>query len=309
MKKTLSPATLTVVALGMMQTGWAAVALDVTKPPVMGPNTGPPLDPPAMLGQWFTGGGTQSPRPYEFYDNQVGFGGGFASTLAINGIVTSITYSTGAGSSITAFQVAASITNDTLSPVTPWHPGNNSHGEIPGPAIPYQGTMFATMLTIEFALTDLGNQPIPWIPPYTQMLPEIYATNETHAAWYCYEAIDPNTPGGYYVPAWDYGTILPGQTVTQLLDFVVNGGMNPGDPRYNPLVASFTDQVSDILMNRTTSLKISDWVDGIWVDNGFPYPNEDQALKNSNASVFFIPEAGVSGLLCLTCFLLLRRRR
>ena len=315
MKKTLSFVATGAVAIGMTGAAWAAVALDVTKPPVVGPMTGPPQDQMAMLGQWFTDGVTPGSRPYEFHDNQLGSGGGFAGTLAIRGIVTSITYAAGPGTPITAFQVTASVTNDTISPLSPWLNGQNSHGEISNATLPFQGTMLNTMLTIEFALTDKANQPQNWVLPYTQKLPEIHANNETHAAWYCYDPNDPASqgiPGNYYVPAWNYGTILPGQTVTQMLDFLVDptsGGMLPGDPRYNPLVQSFNDQTSDILMNRSTSLKISNWVDGIWVDNGFPYPNEDQALFNSNASVFFVPEASLSALLCLAGILALRRRR
>jgi hypothetical protein len=300
--------------IGAIGTTWAAVALDVTKPPVIGPLTGPPQDSGATLGQWFTSGPNTSWRTHEFHDNAQGFGGGSAGTSAINGIVTSITYAAGSGSPITAFKVTASITNDTISPVTPWLNGNNSHNEIQNATIPYQGTMYGTMLTIEFALTDNLNQPQAWALPYTQNLPEIYATNETQAAWYCYDPSDPisqGTSGGFYVPAWDYGIIAPGQTVTQILDFVVDptlyGGLPAADPRYNPLVTSFTDGASDILMNRTTSLKISNWVDGIWVDN-VTYPNGELGL-DSNASVFFVPEAGTSALLGLLGILALRRRR
>jgi hypothetical protein len=295
--------------IGTIGTTWAAVALDVTKPPVTGPpGTGPsPQDPNAMQGQWFADGAV---RPYEFYDNAQGSGGGASSTLAIKGIVTNITYAAGPGSAITTFQVTASITNDTGPTPGLWNSGSNSHGESLNTVTHYIGDMYGTRMTIEFALSNLALQPSTWAPPYTQYLPEILANNEDTTAWYCFSN-DSQNPGNFYVPTWDFGTILMGQTVTRVLDFTINGinGMASTDPRYNPLVASFTDGASDILMNRTTSLKISNWVDGIWVDNGSAYPSEDQVLLNSNASVFFIPEAGTSVLLGLLGFLALRRRR
>jgi hypothetical protein len=293
--------------LGAIGTTWAAVALDVTSPPVVGPpGTGPfPQDPNATQGQWFS---DNTARPYEFYDNAQGSGGGFTGTQAIKGIVTSITYAAGPGTAITAFQVAATITNDTMPVPGFWNPGNNSHGELLNTFSHYIGDMHGTRMTIEFALSSLALQPNTWALPYTQYLPEIIANNEDLTAWYC-NSNNPLNPGNFYVPAWDFGTILMGQSVTRVLDFSVNGGISPLDPRYSPLLTSFSDGASDILMNRTTSLKISNWVDGIWVDNGSPYPNEDQALLNSNASVFFVPEAGTSALLCLLGILALRRRR
>ncbi len=292
---------------GAISTTWAAVALDITSPPVVGPpGTGPsPQDPNAKQGQWFS---DNKALPYEFHDNATNFGGGTSGTLAIKGIVTSITYAApGANQPIIAFQVSASITNDTPG-IGPWNPGSNSHGETLNTSIQYVGDMPGTRMTIEFALADLNLQPNTWNLPYTQYTPEIIANNEDTTAWYCFSN-DVQNPGNFYVPAWDFGNIPMGQTATRLLDFSVNLGMLNTDPRYNPLVTSFNDGVSDILMNRTTSLKISNWVDGIWVDNGSPYPSEESALLNSNASVFFIPEAGTSALLSLLGILALRRRR
>jgi hypothetical protein len=292
--------------IGAIGTTWAAVALDVSKPPVVGPpGTGPfPQDPNAVRGQWFS---DNTSRQYEFYDNAQGFGGGSNGTQAIKGIVTSITFSAGPGTAITAFQVTATVTNDTTPVPGFWNPGNNSHGELLNTFTHYVGDMPGTRMTIEFALSSLSLQPNTWSLPYTQYQPEIIANNEDATAWYC-NSNDLQNPGNFYVPAWDFGTILMGQSATRVLDFSVNGGINPiTDPRYNPLVTSFTDGASDILMNRTTSLKISNWVDGIWVDN-VTYPNGELGL-DSNASVFFVPEAGTSALLGLLGILALRRRR
>ncbi len=262
-------------------------------------------DPLAVQGQWFAGGGIGAPsaRPLEFHDNAIGSGGGFAGTTAINGYVSALNQNAGG---ITSFVVRATITNDTVFNLS-WQPGANSHGESQTLQPPYVGDMYETMLVAEFALTDLGNQPAPWGAPYTQITPEILAMNENDSAWYCYSMGSPQgNPGNYYVPAWDFGTILLGQSVTRDLLFNVNGAISPLDSRFLPLMTSFTNQV-DILSNRTTSLKISNWVEGIAIDNGAPYLSDP--LEGSNASVFFVPEASTTSLLALLGLVALRRRR
>jgi hypothetical protein len=61
-------------------------------------------------------------------------------------------------------------------------------------------------------------------------------------------------------------------------------------------------------MNRTTSLKISDWLDMLALDPGTPYPVP--ANVSSDVSVFFnIPEPTSLALLSLSGLALLRRRR
>ena len=286
--------------LATSSTVWAAVSLEITKGPVTGGvNAGPTQDPNAVQGQWFADG---TVRQYEFHDNVTGTGGGVASSAAIKGVVTSITWSGAPGTSnIMAFTVDASITNDTVSWSGPWANGSNTHLEVQTDLTPYEGTMFSTVLVAEFALADLTIQPGQWALPYSQVLPEIVAINENTAAWYCYN----NNGGNYYVPTWNFGNIAPGETASRSLQFSVNGaGIASTDSRYAALVASDLNDL-DILSNRTTSLKISNWVDGIGIDDGTP----DNVLLNSNASVFHVPEAGVTSLLGLVGFLALRRRR
>ena len=308
----------TLVLLATAAVSWGAVALDITKPPVtQGSGAGPNQDPNAIQGQWFAGGGIGAPYalPYEFHDNVTGSGGGLASSKAIEGYVTNLVWLAGPGTGVVGFTVHATVTNDTPTGAGPWANGVNSHGEIQNDTTPYVGNMWSTRLVAEFALTDLGNQPNQWISPYTQMLPEIIATNETDQAWYCFnQTLLPGNPGNYYVPAWDFGSISMGQSVSRDLTFAVNGVLAPGDSRYAPLVASYNEYINqgiglDILMNRTTSLKISNWVDGINVDTGVPYPWLSGTELNSNASVFFIPEASTVSLLGLLGLLGLRRRR
>lgn len=314
--KPIKPLACALASLATTLPAWSAVSLDVTKPPVGGPPTGPIQDPVSLQGQWFfdpsaAPGQQTTVRPMEFHDNEIGSGGGVARTRAIEGIVSSITFD--AFNNIMAFTVSASITNDTTTWAGPWANGTNSHGEIQNATNPYMGTLHDTLLTIEFALADLSLQPGLWGPPgpYNQILPEIVATNEDMTAWYCYDpGFDPNHGGNYYVPAWDFGDIIPGQTVNRQLGFTVNGLIGPADPRYNPLLQSFNDGASDILLNRTTSLKISTWVDGIAIDNGLPYPPVDEDVRRfSNASVFHVPEPGTCSVAGLLGVLALLRRR
>lgn len=294
----------------------AAVSLEITKPPVAGgTGAGPLQDPNAAQGQWFRQltpqPGQPTVRSHEFHDNVPGHGGGFAGSNAIRGIVTTINGLLPGnwlqGTPITSFTVSATITNDTPNPDGPWLPGTNSHLENQNSSLPYVGTLYATMLTIEFALSDLSLQPASWTLPYTPQVPEIIAANEDASAWYCYNpTADPLNPGNYYVPAWDFGNILVGQQSSRLLNFTVNGSITNLDTRYGALEDSFLGGF-DILANRTTSLKISEWVDVPAIDNGFPYPLPP--FTSSNASVFHIPEPSTASLLGLLSVLALRRRR
>ena len=117
------------VVLLCTASAFAAPALDIRNPAVDPGWTGPTIDPHAAQGQWFNTVNDPSSgfaRPYEFYDNKIGSGGGFKSTKAIYGKVTAITG--GFGANITAFNITATITND-LPGDPSWLSGNNSHGE------------------------------------------------------------------------------------------------------------------------------------------------------------------------------------
>jgi hypothetical protein len=123
---------------------------------------------------------------------------------------------------------------------------------------------------------------------YRDTLPHIVAQNHDELGWYCWT---PNNPepnlvpwGTYLVPTWDFGSIPVGASVQRVLKFSVDGGgLPPGDPRYNVIVTSAT-QLQDLLLNRTTSLKISTWIEDIALDNNVPYPEE--AGRSSDCSVF-----------------------
>jgi hypothetical protein len=274
-----------IAAVGASGSASAAVSLDITKGPVTGGvNAGPIHDPNATKGQWFENSGV---RQYEFYDNIASSGGGSSGSAAIEGIASSLVYS---GPNIIGFSIVATITNDLGTQTGSWADGGNSLGESLSTTNHYVGTMYRTMLTADFALSSLSNQPSSWSAPYTQSVPSIIAGNHDDLAWYGYN----NDRGDYYVPAWEFGNIAIGQFVTETLIFTVDGlGLDPTDPRHIALETSATFGL-DLFSNRTTSLKISDWVEGgLSLDLGEPY-SIHQGFS-SNVSVFSqIPEPGTT---------------
>lgn len=309
--------------VGSMLAGqaWAAPSLPVTKPPVLPPvsNTGPLIDPNATMGQWFQRpSGLQEVRGYEFHDNVIGDGGGqlgpgdFDSHRAIYGKVTGVVTNT--SGNISSFVIRSRITNDG-PPIGPWLPGRNSHGEMTLPPTPnYVGTLYATKLTAEFALADLALQPSSWTAPYqTGALPFIIADNEDQYAWYCYTPIPGATGGDFFVPTWDFGDIPIGSYAERDMHFSVDAaGLVPADPRYLALMASLSQPwgAGDLFFNRTTDLKIGDWIDLLTdIDIGVNYPAASP-LTGGNVSVFHsnVPEP-VSAVLMLAGLAVVARRR
>jgi PEP-CTERM motif-containing protein len=308
---------------------WAGTATDIRRPPVSSnvgfPDTGPTtVDPQSLQGQWFSQGGiagTESVRSHEFYDNLNGAGGSaLKSTWAIEGYVQNIQWQGTVGdSAILGFDILATVTNDLgLADPSLAALGANAHGELilPGDVAWYNDAtpMFDTILTGEFAID--ASIPSPGnIGPYTSLSPAIVAINHDQLAWYCWAEEWLGEPhGDFQVPAWDFGDILPGQSATELLQFTISdqtNGLQDSDVRWQAITDS-EENGDDILMNRSTSLKISNWVDALAIDTGTPYPQGAQA--SSDSSVFFntIPEPstlvnlGLGALMLLG--LALRRR-
>jgi hypothetical protein len=293
------------LALGLtFQTAAAAPLLVITSPPVVNNGqTGPAIDPPASQGQWFQDvvgfngnepirGNTLTSRPNEFYDNKTGDGGGSASTDAIRGFILPGSLGYDGNGLVTGFTIRATITNDLPSSGS-WQPGSNSHNETGQIPSAYTKLVDAK-LTTEFADDGVqGNYPTsggPYIGPESN----IFAKNYDELAWYSY-----TTTGNFWVPTWDFGTILPGQSVTRDLQFGL----------YNSVAQAaiqFLIDADDIFMNRTTDLKIGDYFEkgtgigqsyeGLAVDDGTPYP--DTINRSGNVSVFStVPEPASLSLL------------
>ncbi len=280
-----------VLVIGMLRLALAEPSLPITNPPVASPGglTGPIQDPAASQGQWLRSlsAGPGSPplpgsdfsRTHEFYDNVPGSGGGPLGSLAIEGVVKNIVYNGAPGiGNIMSFNIEATIRNGP-PPDSPWNPGANSHLEQLAYPQSSAGTLLGAQLTAEFAYGQNAPLPAQFLPPYADQPPRIRATNHESLAWYCWSPSDPQQPtGDFYVPAWDFGNIPEGASVTKTLSFVVDGlGLAPGWPgtpggdiRYGVLRASELYGM-DVLYNRTEDLKIGDWMDILLIDNGVPY--------------------------------------
>lgn len=263
----------------------AAPSLPITEPPVTSTYLdGPPVDPGSTNGQWFLDlTGQESSRSREFHDNMSGSGGGNMQSLAIEGKVISVT--TNALGQITAFDVYATIYNDTLSTDGQETLGDNSHGETrPAGTEQYIGTLYDTKLTAEFAIVDQSKLPGSFTGPYLDTQPYIIADNEDQYGWYCWNDQDPpngDEAGSYYVPTWDFGDIRTNQSAGRTLQFSVSSPMDSADPRYGVIMGSLSSE-NDVFANRTTSLKISTWIDDIGTD----FPGPEGMLRDSDVSVF-----------------------
>ncbi len=287
-----------ILAFASSGTLQAAPSIPITEPPGTSASAdGPPIDPFSVAGQWFmdlTSGGEEV-RSYEFHDNVGGFGGGGASYAAISGVVTSITYVAGPGTDIISFTVLATIINDTDTADGSSLPGDNSHSETNTVTSNQHCTLFDAKLVAEFALSETGKVPTVFSGPYRDpgLLSDIIADNEEQWAWYCWNPTNVNVPdeaGDYYVPAWDFGVIPPGSSSSRTLVFTCDPPIPPPppigpptDPRYIVIVDS-EEFGADIFANRSTSLKISTWIDDLEVDTGSDY--DEPVLRNSDVSVF-----------------------
>ena len=272
----------------------AAPSLPITEPPVTSTYMdGPNIDPWTTNGQWFLNmEGEEEFRTHEFHDNLPDLGGGAYGPDAINGTVVSIQYAVGGsggyGDDIVGFKIEATIANDTHTALGEDTFSDNSHGESRQEGTEfYAGVMVDTKLTTEFAIADTDLLPAVFSGPYQNLWDSyIIADNEDQQAWYCWNEQEPpmgGEPGNYYVPTWDFGDIPVDQSATRTLDYSVDPPMDSSDPRYGVIYASLMDGI-DIFANRTTSLKISTWIDNLGEDAGANFP--DGVQRSSNVSVF-----------------------
>lgn len=289
---------LTVSSIVSMGFGVAAApSLPITKTPVT-PNlsfTGPTnTDSHAIMGQWFQSVATSSLeyRTHEFYDNVASYGGGEKGHLAISGYVTNVVFSFGS-TAIASFDVIATVFNDCSSTNSgAWAAGTNAHDEIRSTGLAYSNTLFATILTVDFAAAEYVTLP-PSLgslgSPYRNSAPYIKAINHDYLAWYGRNS-DYGQDGDFYVPGWNFGTIQPGQSSSVILSFVVQTSdgitdrIEEDNPRYPMLMDSATNG-SDIFINRSTSLKIREWINDPYIDDASNYP-ASESTNLSNVSVF-----------------------
>ncbi len=311
-KKLIIPVAALVCVLMLATTATAAPGLLITKPPVISganQNTGPPIDPAASRGQWFYDlrTGNQNVRWCEFYDNVDDFGGGGPSCFAIEGYITQVFFD--GQNKMTGFLMDVCITNNMPSAV-PWRKGSNSHGEELDTNVQIGEQDEVTMLDVkwvaEFAdnaiigdFPNTGPPHLPAVPPNdwagsneSNIFAEQFNQEEggyDQLAWYCWT---PNgDPGGWYrLPTWDFGDIDPGQTVCRTIRFHLRSPV-PENQLAVFIWSAYTNQW-DILLNRTSSLKISEYFDSFnVVDWCIPYPGETEPpASSSNCSVFFNTE-------------------
>ena len=298
----------------------AAPGWRVTKPPVVGPNTGPDNDPAAAQGQWFIP--RQSPLPvapnrigttvstWEFHDDSVPQGGGWMGFKAIQsaGVLyydrdSGAGYNTGADGVLDTFGIVIQVTNDCPA-VNPRSAGGNLHQEQRLTHQQWTCNMRDVRVTAEFALDINNGFPINAAnPPYVPVPAGgiVYqAVNHSELAWYC-ENNDPNA--NFWVPAWKLDDIDHDLSASVEMQFYVGntGLLGLGLP-----LRTWLDGTGDKFYNRTVSLKISDWVSPHF-GPGAPYDSTE--LELSNVSVFFVPEPAAVLLICVGAVGLLRRRR
>ncbi len=256
----------------------------ISIPPVLPPAGSPPpaFDPKA--GQWFRdlASGFESVLPLEFYDNIPGDGGSlFVGSLAIEGYVTQLHYDQ--QGNITSFDMTATITNDTLS-------SGAGGGD-------YAGDMFGVMLTTEFADDGtLGN-----LPPGKGGEGNIFAKDYELMAWY-----GRGLNADYIVPTYSFGDIAAGESTTRVLSFGLYSPEGPGSDLAIQLeTALLLDW--DMFINRTTSSKISQYLEDFLHDDGAAFPS--RRGQSSDTSVFFVPEPATMCLVGLGFLGLLFRGR
>jgi hypothetical protein len=281
----------------------AAPSLPVTKVPVTPyPSfTGPTNDAHAVMGQWFMNVATSKPeyRTHEFYDNISGSGGGSAGHLAISGRVVKVQSLVFRPDVIGAFDVEAYIYNDPPA-TTGWGAGTNRLQEHLATAPQYTNTLRNVIMTVDFAVIG-ADQPSAVRPESLTVVPyredpnqlHILTTNQNYAGWYGYKTDSGwGANGGFFVPGWSFGDITAGTSTNRTLNFFIqdlsafSGGMDSGDPRYGIIMDSLTNG-TDIFINRSLSLKISEWISDPALDEG------DAVATNSNVSVFHDTDADI----------------
>lgn len=273
-----------------------APSLPVAKPFVSPTSslTGPTNDAYAGMGQWFKSVTTNTTenRTHEFYDNTPASGGAMGC-LAISGVVVNVQTVSFPFPGITAFDVQASVFNDSASQgASACTNGTNSHSETLTAQFYYTNILKQAILVAEFGTCGIVAGNAANDPAYTDFSPYLVAVNHDYEAWFGTTAENRNQDGNFFVPGWDLGDLAPGQSTNRILSFVVlnfSGGADKipaGDPRYQVIMNSYNNQ-TDIFLNRTPSLKISNWIATLAEDDGSDYPlDSGTGAYLGNVSVF-----------------------
>lgn len=282
MKRISLPLIIMLIAVGVVV---AAPSLYVTKedPAAVEPipsYTGPDQDPHAIDGQWFYTPSLDSEvsMPKEFHDSfsccepTLSSDGCCSAGTSIEGYVTSV--QTNMYGNITSFTLRSTITNDTSvnDQACTSLPGGNALGECRKSVETSFGTMLFPVMTIEFAMIDPSYQDIP-VPDEIRdagcTLPPAYIVADDYdvAAWYGKTENPCCETGSYCVPGWIMTDELEqGESASVDMSFHVTGsGLCASDYRYWLLMYS-QECEADILKNRTESLKISCWIEGMTID-------------------------------------------
>lgn len=310
---------------------WGSPGLDVRSLSGGGPITpgfgpaGPGIDPSTANGQWFVNSnGLEDYRTHEFHDNMSGTGGGAPDYLAIRGSFQG--YST-SGGLVNGYQMLVSITNNTPNTSGPWGSLPNTHGEnrlVPWPN--HSGTMYGVRYVSHWADDGIaqnynaGGANLPSNNPDPGAgtsfgTSNTFATNHDAVAWYSFTfGTAASPPGAYQVPAWDFGDIAVGQTVSRLLTFQFYTALNPAQ-----VLPPSTFFQQDLLIARSEDIKIGAYFQDDPVLNGIldrPIPNPPGSFDPSrsqyaNSSVFYsvVPTPGTGALLTIGGMMMFRRRR
>ena len=147
-------------------------------------------------------------------------------------------------------------------------------------------------LIAEFA--DDGN-------PNNGQYANVYGTSIEALAWW-------GPANAYIIPVWYLGDIPAGESVTKRVRFDAYTDI-PYGSALNALIRDSLYNNTDIFLNRSTSIGISNYPDELAADLGVGFPVPPQL--SSNVSVVYIPEPGTASLIGLTILpaaCILRRR-
>lgn len=311
--------------LAVSGTANASPSLDIRTPPVVqfGGPSGPAIDPTSTQGQWFlNNNGLEEVRPYEFHDNITGSGGGPNNSDAIYGRLLQVNFVPGTNV-LAGYRIRASITNNTPNIQGNWARERNRHQEmIFQDNAPYVGTMFDVKLTSHWSDDGILGNFLPSAANIASSTPapggtgdaNTIAVNYDSLGWYSYANTAPTGGGSYQVPAWDFGNIAVGQTVTRDLDFTMSTPFNLNAAQFG-FIQQLLSTGQDLFINRTRDIKIGQYIqdDPIFfgiTDTGAAYPFGGVNNPFGNVSVFHnVPSPGALALLGLGGLVAGRRRR